>query len=93
MSAKHCSDVGMDIDKKVTFFLMSRYWVHMDEQGDAEGNYTLLSIDPSRPPGLYPLAVLHKSAPVMTLYVYITNHNTHYKLNPKVHAEFLSISL
>lgn len=40
----------------------------MDEQGDAEGNYTLLSIDPSRPPGLYPLAVLHKSAPVRTFY-------------------------
>lgn len=42
-----------------------RYWVHMDEHGDAEGNYTLLSIDPARPPGLYPLAVLHKSSPVM----------------------------
>ncbi|CAH2074151.1 unnamed protein product, partial [Iphiclides podalirius] len=39
------------------------YWVHMDENGDAEGNYTLLSMDPERPPGLYPLAVMHKSAP------------------------------
>lgn len=37
----------------------------MDENGDAEGNYTLLSMDPERPPGLYPLAVMHKSAPVM----------------------------
>lgn len=36
----------------------------MDENGDAEGNYTLLSVDPTRSPGLYPLAVLHKTAPV-----------------------------
>lgn len=36
----------------------------MDECGDAEGNYTVLSLDSSKPPGLYPLAVLHKHAPV-----------------------------
>lgn len=43
----------------------------MDENGDAEGNYTLLSMDPERPPGLYPLAVMHKSAPVMFSNVYL----------------------
>ncbi|XP_060810772.1 guanylate cyclase 32E [Amyelois transitella] len=46
-----------------TYRSVMGYWVHMDENGDAEGNYTLLSIDPTQPPGLYPLAVLHKSAP------------------------------
>lgn len=40
----------------------------MDECGDAEGNYTLLSLDPSKPPGLYPLAVLHRAAPVSVYY-------------------------
>lgn len=46
---------------------LCRYSIHMDDSGDAEGNYTLLSMDPDRPPGLYPLAVLHKSAPVILL--------------------------
>ncbi|XP_053624913.1 receptor-type guanylate cyclase Gyc76C isoform X2 [Plodia interpunctella] len=46
-----------------TYRSIMGYWVHMDENGDAEGNYTLLSMDPSQPPGLYPLAVLHKSSP------------------------------
>lgn len=46
-----------------TYKSVMGYWVHMDENGDAEDNYTLLSIDPSKPPGLYPLAVLHKSYP------------------------------
>ncbi|XP_063821635.1 speract receptor isoform X1 [Ostrinia nubilalis] len=49
--------------RNTTYHSVMGYWVHMDENGDAEGNYTLLSIDPSRPPGLYPLAVLHKSHP------------------------------
>ncbi|XP_049867023.1 guanylate cyclase 32E isoform X1 [Pectinophora gossypiella] len=49
--------------RNTTYRSVMGYWIHMDECGDAEGNYTLLSMDPSRPPGLYPLAVLHKSAP------------------------------
>ncbi|XP_075969462.1 guanylate cyclase 32E isoform X3 [Anticarsia gemmatalis] len=49
--------------RNTTYHSVMGYWVHMDEHGDAEGNYTLLSIDPSRPPGLYPLAVLHKTSP------------------------------
>ncbi|XP_026329869.1 guanylate cyclase 32E isoform X2 [Hyposmocoma kahamanoa] len=49
--------------RNTTYRSVMGYTVHMDENGDAQGNYTLLSIDPSRPPGLYPLAVLHKSAP------------------------------
>nr|XP_021189562.2 guanylate cyclase 32E isoform X1 [Helicoverpa armigera] len=49
--------------RNTTYHSVMGYWVHMDEHGDAEGNYTLLSIDPAKPPGLYPLAVLHKSAP------------------------------
>ncbi|XP_030024263.1 speract receptor isoform X1 [Manduca sexta] len=46
-----------------TYRSVMGYWIHMDENGDAEGNYTLLSIDATKPPGLYPLAVLHKSSP------------------------------
>ncbi|OWR43508.1 putative guanylyl cyclase receptor, partial [Danaus plexippus plexippus] len=53
--------------RNTTYLSVMGYWIHMDENGDAEGNYTLLSIDPSRPPGLYPLAVLHKVAPELRL--------------------------
>ncbi|KAJ0180454.1 hypothetical protein K1T71_003858 [Dendrolimus kikuchii] len=49
--------------RNTTYRSIMGYWVHMDDCGDAEGNYTLLSIDPTRPAGLYPLAVLHKSPP------------------------------
>ncbi|CAH0406557.1 unnamed protein product [Chilo suppressalis] len=49
--------------RNTTYRSVMGYWVHMDENGDAEGNYTLLSIDPARKPGLYPVAVLHKSTP------------------------------
>ncbi|XP_013145925.1 PREDICTED: guanylate cyclase 32E, partial [Papilio polytes] len=49
--------------RNTTYRSVMGYWVHMDENGDAEGNYTLLSMDPDRPPGLYPLAVMHKNAP------------------------------
>ncbi|KAL4719740.1 hypothetical protein ACJJTC_014044, partial [Scirpophaga incertulas] len=49
--------------RNTTYHSVMGYWVHMDENGDAEGNYTLLSVDPTRPPGIYPLAVLHKSSP------------------------------
>lgn len=36
----------------------SRYMVYMDENGDAEGNYTLIALDdrPTRGYGLYPIA-------------------------------------
>lgn len=40
----------------------------MDENGDAEGNYTLLSLDSTLSPGLYPLAVMHKTPPVIFIY-------------------------
>ncbi|XP_045785258.1 guanylate cyclase 32E isoform X2 [Maniola jurtina] len=49
--------------RNTTYRSVMGYWIHMDENGDAEGNYTLLSVDATRPPGLYPLAVLHKTAP------------------------------
>ncbi|XP_045542882.1 guanylate cyclase 32E [Papilio machaon] len=49
--------------RNTTYRSVMGYWVHMDENGDAEGNYTLLSMDPDRPPGLYPIAVMHKNAP------------------------------
>ncbi|KAG7307262.1 hypothetical protein JYU34_007422, partial [Plutella xylostella] len=49
--------------RNTTYRSVMGYWVHMDECGDAEGNYTVLSLDGSKPPGLYPLAVLHKHAP------------------------------
>ncbi|XP_063359616.1 speract receptor [Cydia amplana] len=49
--------------RNTTYESIMGYSIHMDESGDAEGNYTLLSVDPLEPPGLYPLAVLHKSAP------------------------------
>ncbi|KAI8435121.1 hypothetical protein MSG28_003502 [Choristoneura fumiferana] len=51
------------VSSKGAKVLLTLYSIHMDDSGDAEGNYTLLSMDPDRPPGLYPLAVLHKSAP------------------------------
>lgn len=49
----------------------------MDDNGDAEGNYTLLSIDTTKPPGLYPLAVLHKLSPVSNylLVIYLISDN------------------
>ncbi|XP_059054406.1 guanylate cyclase 32E [Achroia grisella] len=53
--------------RNTTYHSVMGYWVHMDESGDAEGNYTLLSFDPTKPPGLYPVAVLHKSAPEVRL--------------------------
>ncbi|XP_050344791.1 speract receptor isoform X2 [Nymphalis io] len=53
--------------RNTTYRSVMGYWIHMDENGDAEGNYTLLSIDPTRSPGLYPLAVLHKTAPELRL--------------------------
>ncbi|CAH2232762.1 jg15507 [Pararge aegeria aegeria] len=49
--------------RNTTYRSVMGYWIHMDENGDAEGNYTLLSVDTTRPSGLYPLAVLHKTAP------------------------------
>lgn len=35
-----------------------RYMVYMDENGDAEGNYTLIALDnrPTKGHGLYPIA-------------------------------------
>ncbi|XP_047528316.1 guanylate cyclase 32E isoform X2 [Vanessa atalanta] len=53
--------------RNTTYRSVMGYWIHMDDNGDAEGNYTLLSIDPTRSPGLYPLAVLHKTAPELRL--------------------------
>ncbi|CAH0720734.1 unnamed protein product, partial [Brenthis ino] len=53
--------------RNTTYRSVMGYWIHMDENGDAEGNYTLLSMDPTRSPGLYPLAVLHKTAPELRL--------------------------
>ncbi|XP_041976908.1 guanylate cyclase 32E [Aricia agestis] len=53
--------------RNTTYRSVMGYWVHMDENGDAEGNYTLLSVDPTRPDGLYPLAVLHKTVPEVRL--------------------------
>ena len=37
---------------------LSRYMVYMDENGDAEGNYTLIALDNRFPErsGLYPIA-------------------------------------
>ncbi|GBP91724.1 Guanylate cyclase 32E, partial [Eumeta japonica] len=51
--------------RNTTYRSVMGYYVHMDEFGDAEGNYTLLGTDPSRPPGLYPLAVLHRDPPAV----------------------------
>ncbi|XP_072943513.1 guanylate cyclase 32E isoform X2 [Epargyreus clarus] len=53
--------------RNTTYHSVMGYWIHMDDNGDAEGNYTLLSVDPTRPPGLYPLGVLHKSTPEVRL--------------------------
>ncbi|XP_038215184.1 speract receptor [Zerene cesonia] len=53
--------------RNTTYRSVMGYSVHMDENGDAEGNYTLLSVDPTRPPGLYPLGVFHKLAPELRL--------------------------
>lgn len=45
----------------------------MNENGDAGGNYTLLAMDNSKEPGLYPLAVLHESPMVTCTYFLYLN--------------------
>lgn len=42
----------------ITIYMFNRYMVYMDENGDAEGNYTLIALDDSadKTPGLYPIA-------------------------------------
>lgn len=39
-------------------YRLYRYMVYMDENGDAEGNYTLIALDnrPTKGHGLYPIA-------------------------------------
>lgn len=46
----------MCVTNSVTWYTF-RYMVYMDENGDAEGNYTLIALDhrPLRGYGLYPI--------------------------------------
>ena len=42
-------------------FSITGYWIHIDENGDAEGNYSLLALDTvHETKGLYPIGVFQR---------------------------------
>ena len=44
------------------FFSITGYWIHIDENGDAEGNYSLLALDTiHETKGLYPIGVFQRN--------------------------------
>lgn len=63
-------------------FLLRRYMVHIDENGDAEGNYTVLTLKPNpinqTEYGLYPVAMFDRlqsnirNLPVINHYVIVS---------------------
>ncbi len=71
-----------------------RYMVHIDENGDAEGNYTVLGLQPSRHDfsahGLYPVAIftrLYQNSRNLPVYLMILLSNLNISPPPTPHLE------